>query len=161
MMTNELLRILEDDARTSVEAIARMTGSSEALVRERIAEFERDGVIKSYKTVIDWEKAGAERVMAFVDVKVTPQRDVGFDDVAERIYRYPEVISIWLVSGDYDLRIVLAGASLQDVSSFVSQKLAAIDRVQGTSTHFIMKRYKEDSVVFAEDLADQRLVVSP
>ena len=145
----------------SVETIARMIGRPEVEVRGRIDEYERTGVIKSYKTVVDWDKAGAGRVLAFIDVKVTPQRDVGFDDVAERIYRYPEVISVWLVSGEYDLRIVVSGTSLHDVSSFVSRKLSTIDRITGTSTHFMLKRYKEDNVVFAENAADPRLAVSP
>jgi DNA-binding Lrp family transcriptional regulator len=100
-------------------------------------------------------------VLAFIDVKVMPQRDVGFDDVAERIYRYPEVHSVWLVSGDFDLRIVVGGKTLQDVSSFVSQKLSMLDRVQGHSTHFMLKRYKEDNVVFAQEQTDPRLAVSP
>jgi DNA-binding Lrp family transcriptional regulator len=158
---DELLRILEDDARTSVEMIARMTGRTEDQVRDQIAEYERLGVIKNYKTVIDWDKAGADRVLAFIDVKVTPKRDVGFDDVAERIYRYPEVHSVWLVSGAFDLRVVVGGKTLQEVSSFVSQKLSTIDRVQGTSTHFVLKRYKVDNVVFAEEHADPRLAVAP
>jgi DNA-binding Lrp family transcriptional regulator len=158
---DELLRILESDARTSVESIGRMTGRSEEQVREQIAEYERDGVIKSYKTVIDWDKAGAERVLAFIDVKVAPKRDVGFDDVAERIYRYPEVHSVWLVSGDYDLRLVVSFKTVTDVGLFVAQKLSTIDRIQGTSTHFVLRRYKEDNVLFAENAPDPRLVVSP
>jgi DNA-binding Lrp family transcriptional regulator len=158
---DELLRILEADSRATPSAIARMTGRDQAQVESQIAEYERTGVIKNYKTVIDWEKAGDSRVLAFIDVKVSPQRDVGFDDVAERIYRYPEVHSVWLVSGDYDLRIVISGKNLNDVSSFVSQKLSTIDRIHGTSTHFVLKRYKEDHVVFAEETPDQRLAISP
>lgn len=158
---DELLRILENDSRATPQAIARMTGRDLATVESQIAEYERIGVIKNYKTVIDWERAGDSRVLAFIDVKVAPQRDVGFDDVAERVYRYPEVHSVWLVSGDYDLRIVISGKTLNDVSSFVSQKLSTIDRINGTSTHFVLKRYKEDHVVFAEQSSDQRLAVSP
>jgi DNA-binding Lrp family transcriptional regulator len=158
---DELLKILEDDARTTPESIAKMTGKTEAEVRDRIAEYERAGVIKHYKTVIDWDRTGADRVLAFIDVKVTPKRDVGFDDVAERIFRYPQVLSVWLVSGDYDLRVVVGGKNLQDVSRFVSQNLSTMDRVHGTSTHFMLKRYKEDNVVFAEEHADPRLAVSP
>jgi DNA-binding Lrp family transcriptional regulator len=158
---DELLRILESDARTSIESIAHMTGRSETQIREQIAAYEESGVIQSYKTVIDWDKAGAERVLAFIDVKVAPKRDVGFDDVAERIYRYPEVHSVWLVSGDYDLRLVVSFASVTDVGMFVAQKLSTIDRIQGTSTHFVLRRYKEDKVLFAEHAADPRLVVSP
>jgi DNA-binding Lrp family transcriptional regulator len=158
---DELLKILEADARATPPAIARMTGLDEDEVKFQISEYEKSGVIKNYKTVIDWEKAGDSRVLAFIDVKVTPQRDVGFDDVAERIYRYPEVHSVWLVSGDYDLRIVISGKNLTDVSSFVSQKLSTIDRIHGTSTHFVLKRYKEDHVVFAEEMPDSRLAVTP
>ncbi len=158
---DELLRILESDARTSTESIARMTGRTEAQVSAQIAEYEKSGVIKHYKTVIDWDKAGMDRVLAFIDVKVAPKRDVGFDDVAERIYRYPEVHSLWLVSGDYDLRIVVGGKNVTDVGLFVAQKLSTIDGVQGTSTHFVLKRFKEDNVLFAEDTADPRLAISP
>ena len=157
----QILKILEADARTSVETIARMTALTENQVRAQIAEYERTGVIKHYKTIVDWDKAGADRVLAFIDVKVAPKREVGFDDVAERIYRYPEVHSVWLVSGDYDLRLVVGGKNLQDVSAFVSQKLSTIDRIQGTSTHFMLKRYKEDNIVFAEQNTDTRLAVTP
>jgi len=158
---DEILTILENDARTSVETIARMTGVPEADVRDRVAGYEKSGIIKNYKTVVDWEKAGSERVLAFIDVKVTPARDVGFDDIAEQIYRYPEVHSVWLVSGDYDMRVVVQGRNVPDVGLFVAQKLSTIDRIQGTSTHFVLKRYKEDRVIFAEEAHDPRLVVTP
>jgi DNA-binding Lrp family transcriptional regulator len=158
---DELLKILEADARTSIETIARMTGRTETQVRDQIAQYEQAGVIKHYKTVVDWDRAGVDRVLAFIDVKVTPKRDVGFDDVAERVYRYPEVLSAWLVSGDYDLRLVVSGKNLQEISAFVSQKLSTIDRVQATSTHFLLKRYKDNNIVFAEEHADPRLAVSP
>jgi DNA-binding Lrp family transcriptional regulator len=111
--------------------------------------------------VIDWSRAGAERVIAFIDVKVTPARDVGFDDVAERIYRFPEVHSVWLVSGDYDLRVVLEGRTVPDVGLFVAQKLSTLDRVQATATHFLLKRYKEAGVIFVDEDKDERLSVSP
>lgn len=158
---DEILTILEGDARTSVETIARMTGLSEKDVRERVADYEQRGVIKHYKTVVDWEKAGVERVLAFIDVKVTPARDVGFDDIAEHIYRYPEVHSVWLVSGEYDMRVVVEGRNVPDVGLFVAQKLSTIDRVQATSTHFLLKRYKEDRVIFADETQDPRLVITP
>lgn len=158
---DEILTILENDARTSTETIARMTGLAEADVRQRIAEHEKRGVIKDYKTVVDWEKAGVERVLAFIDVKVTPAREVGFDDIAEQIYRHPEVHSVWLVSGDYDMRLLVQGRNVTEVGLFVAQKLSTIDRVQGTSTHFLLKRYKEDRVVFADEAHDPRLVVTP
>lgn len=158
---DEILTILEGDARTSIETVARMTGLTEKDVRDRIADYEKRGVIKHYKTVVDWEKAGVERVLAFIDVKVTPARDVGFDDIAEHIYRYPEVHSVWLVSGDYDMRVVVEGRNVRDVGMFVAQKLSTIERVLATSTHFLLKRYKEDRVIFAEDAEDPRLVITP
>jgi DNA-binding Lrp family transcriptional regulator len=158
---DEILSILENDARTSAEAISRMTGRPEEEVRDKIARFEQTGVIREYKAVIDWSRAGAERVIAFIDVKVTPARDVGFDDVAERIYRFPEVHSVWLVSGDYDLRVVLEGRTVPDVGLFVAQKLSTLDRVQATATHFLLKRYKEAGVIFVDEDKDERLSVSP
>ena len=130
-------------------------------IREAVADYEKQGIIKNYKTVIDWPKAGSTRVFAFIDVKIAPARDVGFDDVAERIYRFPEVHSVWLVSGDYDLRVVVEGENVQHVGLFVAQKLSTIDRVQATSTHFLLKRYKEDRVVFVDEGEDPRLIVSP
>ena len=158
---DEILTILEGDARTSVETIARMTGKTEEQVSEAIADYEAKGVIRNYKAIIDWDRAGAERVIAFIDVKVAPARDVGFDDIAERIYRFPEVHSVWLVSGDYDLRVVIEGRTVPQVGLFVAQKLSTLDRVQATSTHFLLKRYKENDVVFVDQADDPRLSVTP
>ena len=158
---DEILTILEQDARTSIESLSRMTGRSMDDVRKSVADYEKSGIIKNYKTVVDWSKAGSTRVFAFIDVKVAPARDVGFDDVAERIYRFPEVHSVWLVSGDYDLRVVVEGENVQQVGLFVAQKLSTIDRVQATSTHFLLKRYKEDRTVFVDEGEDPRLIVSP
>ena len=159
---DELLKILESDARTSIETLARLTGRTETAVREAIADYEARGVIKHYSTVIDWDRVGVERVLAFIDVKVTPARDVGFDDVAERIYRFDDVLSLWLVSGEYDMRLLVQGRNVLDVGMFVAQKLSTLDRVTGTSTHFLLKRYKESRVVFVDDEAeDPRLSVAP
>jgi DNA-binding Lrp family transcriptional regulator len=157
----DILRILEKDARMPISTIAEMTGRPEEEVREIIEEAEQKGIIRTYKTVVDWERLGEERVFAFIDVKVTPARGVGFDDIAERIYRFPEVHSLYLVSGEYDLRIVVEGRSLKEVAFFVSEKLATIDRVQATATHFLLKKYKEDGVPFIEFEKPKRLVVSP
>lgn len=157
----EILRLLEGDARITVERIAALTGKTEAEVRAVIDEAEKRGAIRRYKTVVDWDRLKEGRVMAFIDVAVTPARGVGFDDVAERLYRFPEVRSLYLVSGEYDLRLVVEGGSLQEVAAFVSEKLATVDRVHGTATHFLLKRYKEDGVQFAEFNEGRRLVVSP
>ncbi|MDO8683017.1 MAG: Lrp/AsnC family transcriptional regulator [Armatimonadota bacterium] len=157
----DVLKILERDARISVSRIATMTGRPEDEVRKIIEDAEKSGIIRRYKTVIDWEKAGSERVFAFIDVKVSPARGVGFDDVAERIYRFPEVHSVYLVSGTYDLRVVIEGETMKQVAFFVAEKLSTIDRVQSTSTHFLLKKYKEDTDIFEEPGEDRRLAVSP
>ncbi len=158
---DEILSLLARDARISAEKIATLTGREPGEVRARIADYERDGIIKRYKTIIDWERAGVERVFAFIDVKVLPARDVGFDGVAERIYRWPEVHSVWLVSGGSDLRVVVEGRDMRELGRFVAEKLSTIDGVTGTDTHFLLRRYKEDQDVFAEAEEDPRLVVTP
>lgn len=158
---DEILTILSRDARTSPEKIAKMLGRTVESVEASIAEFERLGIIKHYKTIVDWEKAGIEKVIAFIDVKVHPAREVGFDKVAERIYRYPEVQSLWLVSGGYDLRVAVEGANIREVGRFVAEKLAPIEGVMATETHFLLRKYKEDQVVFVDNEEDNRLVVTP
>jgi len=158
---DEILLILARDARTSPETIATLTGRDAGEVRRAIAGYERAGVIKHYKTIVDWEKAGVEKVLAFIDVKVLPAREVGFDAVAERIYRYPEVHSVWLVSGGSDLRVVVEGENMRAVGRFVAEKLSALEGVTATDTHFLLRRYKEDQDLFVETEEDQRLVVTP
>lgn len=161
MQLKRILKILERDARTPLAQVAAMVGQSEEEVRRVVEECERKRIIRRYKTVIDWEKAGDQRVFAFIDVKVSPAREVGFDDVAARIYRFPEVHSVYLVSGGYDLRVVVEGRSMKEVAFFVAEKLATIDRVQSTDTHFLLKRYKEDEEIIAESEEDRRLAVTP
>jgi DNA-binding Lrp family transcriptional regulator len=158
---DEILTILAKDARTPAATIATLTGRAESEVKAQIADFEKRGVIKRYKTTIDWEKAGIEKILAFIDVKVIPARDVGFDAVAERIYNYPEVQSVWLVSGGSDLRLVVEGQNIRDLGRFVAEKLSSIEGVTGTTTHFVLKKYKEDSDLFVDAEVDERLVVTP
>jgi len=160
-MDKQILKILEKDGRTSAAEIATMLGKTEDDVREAIQRMESSGIIRRYKTVIDWEKAGREQVFAFIDVRVTPSRGVGFDDVAKRIYNYPEVTSVFLVSGDYDLRVVVGGKTMHQVAFFVAEKLATLDNVLSTRTSFLLKRYKDDGDVFADVEADDRLAVTP
>lgn len=157
----DILSILEENARLSPEDIASMTGKSVDEVKVIIDDCEQKGIIRGYKTVVDWEKAGKERVFAFIDVKVSPERGVGFDDIAERILRFPEVHSLYLVSGTHDLRVVVGGTNMKQVAFFVAEKLATIDRVQSTSTHFLLKKYKEDGVIFAAAEPDRRLAITP
>jgi len=157
----EILRILEEDARLNADEIAAMTGKTPDEVKAVIEQCEQKGVIRRYKTVVDWEKLGGEPIMAFIDVKVSPERGVGFDDVAERIYRFPEVRAVYLVSGVHDLRVQVSGKSMKEVAFFVAEKLATIDRVMETITHFLLKKYKEDGVIFEAPAGDRRLAVTP
>jgi len=157
----EILKVLEQDARATPRQIAAQTGLTEETVVAHLTEWEASGVIRRYKTVIDWERFGDERVFAFIDVTVTPARGVGFDDVAERIYRYPEVHSVYLVSGTQDLRCVVEGRTMREIADFVAQKLSTIDRVTSTSTHFLLKKYKDDGDIFADGEIDHRLMVAP
>jgi DNA-binding Lrp family transcriptional regulator len=155
-MNREVLEILESDAKATVKQIATMTGLSTKKVRETIDEAERDRAIVKYKTIVNWERLGEERVKALVEVKVQPQKDVGFDAIAERIYRFPEADSVYLVSGGYDLAVFVVARTQHEVADFVSQKLASMDSVQGTLTHFFLKRYKEDGEVLEGEQKVQR-----
>ena len=158
---NEILHILARDGRTTAAQIAAMTGRSEEDVREAIAGYEADGTIRHYKTRIDWEKAGEPKVFAFIDVAVRPERGTGYDRIAERIYRYPEVHSVYLVSGAQDLRVVVEGKTMQELANFVAEKLAPIEGVRATTTHFLLKKYKDDGDLFVDAEPDRRLAVTP
>ncbi|HEY49520.1 MAG TPA: Lrp/AsnC family transcriptional regulator [Dehalococcoidia bacterium] len=146
-MNKEVLKVLENDARATAGQISTMTGLSARQVRKTIEEAEDDRIIVKYKTVINWEKLGEERVYALVEVKTHPQKDVGFEAIAERIYRFPEASSVYLVSGAYDLAVLVVARTEQEIGNFVSQKLASLDSVEGTVTHFFLKRYKEDGEI--------------
>lgn len=158
----EVLKAIEANPKLSIEQIATMTGHTTGEVADALEKYESDRVITGYKTVINWEKAGVDQVAAFIEVRLVPQRGSGFDKIAARIYRYPEVRSVWLVSGTYDLGVMVIAPTMRLVSEFVGEHLATIDAVQGTTTHFIMKRYKEDGQIFAEpDQPPVRLAVTP
>lgn len=157
----EILRILEEDCRLSADEIARMTGRPADEVKSVIADCEAKGIIRRYKAVVNWDIVDQDQVFAFIDVSVCPERGVGFDDVAERIFHFPEVHSMYLVSGTHDLRVVVGGPSMKEVAFFVAEKLATIDNVQATTTHFLLKRYKEDGVILVDTDGDKRLAVSP
>ncbi len=122
---------------------------------------EKEGIICGYHTLVNWEKTSNEKVTALIEVRVTPQRGQGFDNVAERIYRYPEVRSVYLISGGFDLMVILEGKTLREVSSFVSDKLSTLDRVLSTSTHFILKKYKDHGTIFVQKTEDEREVITP
>jgi len=161
-VARKILRALEQDSRRSPAQVAAMVGADESVVAETIARYERNGIIRGYRTTIAWDRLLDDRVVAFIDVSVSPQRDVGFDQVAARIYRHQEVRGVHLVSGDGDLRVVVEGSSLRDVAAFVAEKLSPIDHVTGTNTHFLLKAYKEDGIVLADEPGDDdRLPVAP
>ena len=146
-MIKDILKILENDARTTTKQIATMTNIPTAEVTKLIKQAEKDQTILKYKTMINWDKIGEGLVWALIDVRITPQRDIGFDAIAERIYRFPEARTVYLVSGTYDLLVVAVGKTMHEVANFVSQKLAPVEGVQGTVTHFVLKRYKEDNEI--------------
>src|SRR5262249_41888770 len=147
----ELLHLLERDGRLGAGQIAAMIGEQEVAVAEAISIFEQTRTIVQYRAMVDWEKAGEDPVTAMIDVKVTPQRGTGFDGIAQRITRFPEVKSCYLMSGGYDLSVVVEAANLKSVASFVAERLSTIDGVASTATHFVLKRYKHDGVAFGSD----------
>lgn len=157
----DILHLIHENSRLTSETIASMLGEKVQDVEEAIRELEQNHVILRYSALINWDKVESRRVTALIDVKVTPQREVGFDAIAERIYRFPEVKSVTLMSGAYDLQVIIEGRDIREVSLFVSEKLATIENVNSTTTHFMLKTYKFDGVVFDEDDRDRRLVVSP
>jgi len=146
-MLKDILRILENDARTTSKQIAAMTGTSASEVSKLIKQAQEDRTILKYKTIINWDKIEDEHVWALIEVKTTPQKDVGFDSIAERIYRFPQARTVYLVSGSYDLFVVVVGKNNHEIANFVSQNLSHIEGVQQTNTQFVLKRYKEDGEV--------------
>jgi DNA-binding Lrp family transcriptional regulator len=157
----ELLEILENNARVTPEEIAVMLQSDPASVRRAIKELEENKTILKYMTLVNWEKAGEEKVSAMIEVRITPQRDVGFDAVARRICRFPEVRSVRLMSGAYDLAVFIEGRTMREVSNFVATKLATIEGVVSTTTHFVLKTYKQDGVIVDDGEEDRRLMITP
>ena len=160
-MRHEILRYLEKNSRVNLQELAVLLGVDETLVANEIADMEKEKIICGYHTLIDWDKTGEEKVTALIEVRVTPQRNQGFDRIAERIYNYPEVFAVYLISGGYDLLVTLDGKSLKEVSRFVSEKLSPIDSVISTATYFILKKYKDQGIVFTEEQEDRRLQVTP
>lgn len=160
-MTNSILDILEkSEKHLSNEQIAQMIGSSEEEVSKIIKGLEKENVIVGYKTMINWEKTDKELVTSIIELRVTPQRGEGFDKVAEKIYKYTQVKSLFLMSGSYDLCVIIEGQSMKDVALFVASKLAPMDNVISTATSFVLKKYKEDGLVFYKDEEDSRQVIT-
>ena len=153
---DKILKLLEEDSTLTPEELALMLSKEVGDVKKIIEGYEKDGVILGYKTIIDWDKTDREYVSALIEVKVTPQRDRGFNKIAEKIYNHPEVKSLYLMSGGYDLNVVVKGKNLQDIARFVARELATIDSVTSTATHFVMRRYKEMDVQLISPMDDDR-----
>ena len=158
---NDVFKILEQDARTPHDKIATMTGLGTDEVSRIVREAEANRTIIKYKTMVNWDKLGQREVWALIEVKIVPERNVGFDSIAERIYRFPEARTVFLVSGLYDLAVIVTARDIYDVSRFVSDKLSTIEGVTGTVTHFFLKRYKEDGEILAEREETDRQPLSP
>ncbi|MGS0744641.1 Lrp/AsnC family transcriptional regulator [Syntrophomonas erecta subsp. sporosyntropha] len=160
-LRKKILNLIEHDAKLSTKTMAVILDEDEEKIAATIKKMEKEKVILGYNTVTNWEKMGDDGVTAMIDVKVVPEREVGFNRVAERICRFPEVRCVYLMSGTYDLSVVVEGDTMKDVAWFVSHKLSTLEQVQSTTTHFILKRYKQDNFIFEEPHEDKRLVVSP
>ena len=152
----EFLTLLENDARLTPEQLAVMLDKEVGDIKNQMAAYERDGIILGYKTLIDWDKTDREYVTALIELKVAPQRDRGFDKVAEKVYNYPEVKSLYLMSGSFDLAVFIEGRTMKEVAYFVAQKLAPIDSIVATATHFVLRKYKDKGVIYGPCEIDER-----
>ena len=159
-LKERILTIIEKNSRINLKELAIMLGTEEIEVANALQEMETDGIICGYHTMIDWDKTDTDYVTALIEVRVTPQRGQGFDSIAERIYKYPEVRAVYLISGGYDLMVILEGKSLKAVSQFVSDKLSTMDPVLSTATHFILKKYKDHGTIFDKKTKDERMLVT-
>ena len=160
-MREKILTFIEKNSRVDIKELAVLLGVDETMVLNELEQMEQEHIICGYHTLIDWDKTGVEKVSAMIEVRVTPQRDMGFDKVAERIYNYPEVNSVYLISGGFDLMVTLEGKTLRDISTFVSDKLSTLDSVLSTKTNFILKKYKDHGTVMAEAPKDERILMIP
>ena len=157
----EILNILDKEkGNVSRSKIAQMLGMEEKEVADKIEKMEKENVIVGYKTIVNWDKTDKDVVVALIELRITPQRGEGFDKVAERIYKYPQVKSLYLMSGAYDLAVTIEGKSMKEVALFVAQKLAPMDSIISTATHFVLKKYKEEGIVFEDDEKDTRQVIT-
>lgn len=160
-MREELLNIIEKNSRIDLKELAVMLGTDEEAVLNELNALEKEGVICGYNTLIDWDKTSVEKINALIEVRVTPQRGQGFDKIAERIYNYPEVKSVYLISGGYDLLVTLEEKSLKEIAGFVSDKLSTLESVLSTATHFILKKYKDYGTILEKKHEDEREIITP
>lgn len=160
-MREQILAIIEKNSRIDIKELAVILGAEEIDVANELKAMEEEGIICGYHTMIDWEKTSIEKVTALIEVRITPQRGKGYDNIAERIYKYPDVNSVYLISGGYDLLVTVDGKTLKSVSSFVNEKLATIEGVLSTATHFILKKYKDHGTILIKKYEDTREKVTP
>lgn len=160
-MRLKILTFIEKNSRVDLKELAVILGVDETDVVSELQTMENEGIICGYHTIIDWDKTSTEKVSAMIEVRVTPQRGKGFDDIAERIYKYPEVTSVYLMSGSFDLMVMLEGKTLKEVSTFVTEKLSTLDTVISTQTNFILKKYKDHGTVLTKKYEDERILVTP
>ena len=160
-MRKELLEVLEKDSRISLQDLSIMLGEPEEAIAKEMKAMEEEKIIAGYHTMINWDKTNDEKVTALIEVKVIPQRDEGFDKIAKRIYEFEEVSSVYLMSGAFDLTVIVEGRTMKEVALFVRQRLAALDPVTSTATHFVLKKYKENGIFMESEKKDERMLVSP
>ena len=160
-MREKILAIIEKNSRIDLKDLAALLGESEAAVANEIADMEKENIICGYHTMINWDNTGNEKVIALIEVKVTPQRGMGFDKIAERIYQYSEVNSVYLMSGAFDFTVIIEGKTMREVAQFVSEKLSPMDSVLSTATHFVLKKYKDHGTIMYEKPGDERIMITP
>ena len=160
-MREKILAIIEKNSRIDLKDLAALLGESEAAVANEIADMEKENFICGYHTMINWDNTGNEKVIALIEVKVTPQRGMGFDKIAERIYQYSEVNSVYLMSGAFDFTVIIEGKTMREVAQFVSEKLSPMDSVLSTATHFVLKKYKDHGTIMYEKPGDERMMITP
>ena len=160
-MREKILSLLEKNSRIDIQDVAVMLGVSEVEVANEIAAMEKENIICGYNTIIDWSKTGDEKVIALIEVKVTPQRGLGFDKIAERLYQYNEVTSVYLMSGGFDITVIVEDKTMKAVAQFVADKLSPLETVLSTSTHFVLKKYKDYGTVLGSTHKDERILITP
>ena len=160
-MREKILTFIEKNSRIDTQELAVILGVDETAVMNELEAMEQEGIICGYHTLINWDKAGVEKVTALIEVRVTPQRGMGFDKIAERIYQYSEVNSVYLMSGAFDFTVIIEGKTMREVAQFVSEKLSPMDSVLSTATHFVLKKYKDHGTVMYEKPGDERMMITP
>ena len=160
-MREKILAVMEKNSRIDIRDLAVLLGESEVSVANEIAQMEKEHIICGYHTLINWDNTSDEKVVALIEVKVTPQRGMGFDKIAERIYQYNEVNAVYLMSGAYDLTVFIEGRTMREVALFVSEKLSTLESVLSTATHFVLKKYKDHGTVLVQEDQDERMLITP